>query len=80
MFPFASSPDPFTKETDMSDLPYAISSEELDIMGLKLLVHNLNTGERVIDAASVEQFFAALGGPETLTPAEAMEIMRAVCK
>lgn len=62
----------------MSALPYAISSETLIIMGLPLIVHNLNTGERVIDAQSVEVFFAALGGPETLTPAEAMAIMRAI--
>lgn len=64
----------------MSGLPYAVSTETLEIMGLKLIVHNLNTGERVIDAKSVHEFFEALGGPETLTPAEAMEIVQAVRK
>lgn len=56
--------------------PHSIACWAISIMGMDLIVHQLNTGERVVDAQSVERFFAAIGGPDTLTNEESSAIMR----
>lgn len=39
------------------DLPYATHEGVLDIGGFQLHVHQLNTGQRVIDADDLRRFF-----------------------
>lgn len=58
--------------------PRSIARSTVTVLGMDLVVHQLDTGERVIEAESVENFFAALGGPDTLTREEAETIMGAV--
>ena len=55
--------------------PHSVSRSVVSVMGMELVVHQLKTGERVVEAESVERFFAALGGPETLTGDEVAAIM-----
>ena len=57
---------------------YSVSQSTISVMGIELVVHVLNTGERVVEAESVERFFTALGGPDTLTPDEIETIMRGI--
>lgn len=58
--------------------PRSVLRSTVNVMGMELVVHQLDTGERVVEAESVERFFAALGGPETLTDEEAAAIMSSV--
>lgn len=56
----------------------SVLQSTVTVMGIDLVVHLLDNGERVVEAESVERLFDALGGPETLTPAEARAIMKAI--
>lgn len=47
------------------DLPYAVSTSTIRIFGVDLLVHHLNTGQRVIDAKSVEELFEVMSSDQT---------------
>ncbi len=60
--------------------PKSVLQSTVTVMGVDLVVHLLDNGERVVEAESVERLFAALGGPETRTAAEARAIMKAICR
>jgi len=62
----------------MSAHRHSVARSTVTVMGMELVVHQLNTGERVVEAESVERFFAALVGLDTLTKDEALTIMSAV--
>jgi hypothetical protein len=50
------------------DLPKAISTAVIDIGPLQLTVHNLDNGQRVVDAESMERFMHFLATGEALPP------------
>lgn len=53
------------------DLPYPVWSGTFMLHGVELKCHVLNTGERVIEAESMEALFSALDQPGAqLDPAE----------
>ena len=45
-----------------ADLPHSVSQSTVTIMGVELVVHQLNTGERIIEADSMNALFEAMGG------------------
>ncbi len=64
----------------MSDqLPKAIASSTLRILGVNLTVHVLDNGERVIDAGDIKRLFEAMGDLDTpMTEDEAVAIAKVV--
>jgi hypothetical protein len=52
------------------DLPQSISCSEVDILGVKVKVHQLDNGQRIIEADSMAALFEAMSGgglsPESL--------------
>lgn len=50
------------------DPPKAISTAVMEIGPLKLIVHNLDNGQRVVDAESMERFLHYLATGEALEP------------
>lgn len=57
----------------MSEIPKAIWSNSFTIMGVEVKCHVLDNGKRVIDADSVEAFFAALAS-RAMTPADNVDL------
>lgn len=47
----------------MADLPKATHTAEMSVMGIRLRVHVLDDGRRVIDAEDAHRFFAAMEDP-----------------
>ena len=64
----------------MSDqLPKAIASSTMRILGVDLTVHVLDNGERVIDAGDIERLFEAMGDSDTpLTEDEAVALAKSI--
>lgn len=56
----------------------SVKQSTVNVMGIDLVVHQLDNGQRVVEAKSVEQLFAAIGGPDSLTAEEAAHIMNSV--
>ena len=50
------------------ELPRAISTAIMEVGPLKLTVHNLDNGQRVVDAESMERFMHFLATGEALDP------------
>jgi hypothetical protein len=53
----------------VDDLPRAISTATMQVGPLKLTVHNLDNGQRVVDADSMERFMHFLATGEAIEPA-----------
>jgi hypothetical protein len=51
------------------DLPKVISTAVMEIGPLKLTVHNLDSGQRVVDAESMERWMHFVATGEALEPA-----------
>lgn len=61
------------------NIPQAIASDTLRIMGLDLTVHVLDNGQRVIDADDLARFFDALGdATEPFTEEDAVRLAKAI--
>lgn len=48
----------------MSDLPKSIATETLNVMGVDMVVHVLDDGQRVIEAESAAAWFRAMFGDD----------------
>lgn len=59
------------------DLPRAISTAVMEIGPLRMTVHNLDNGQRVIDAESMERFLHWLATGEAIEPAIEVEARNA---
>lgn len=57
------------------DTPHAVATSTVRILGVDLSVSVLNTGERVIDAESMERLFAAFEQTE-VTEADAVVLAK----
>lgn len=60
------------------DLPKSVLRNTLTIMGVELVVHQLDNGQRIIEADSVHRLFEAMAGDTPITPEDAMEFARVV--
>lgn len=60
----------------MKITPKSISSGTVEVMGVDLVVHQLDNGQRVIESESVEAFFKALESGREMTPDEADKLAR----
>ena len=49
----------------MPDLPTSIAEETMEIAGMRVKVHVLDNGQRVIDAADAEKLFQWLAAAPT---------------
>ncbi|HGE8502864.1 hypothetical protein ACYZFV_11410 [Serratia ureilytica] len=49
----------------MPDLPSSIAEETMEIAGMRVKVHVLDNGQRVIDAADAEKLFQWLAAAPT---------------
>lgn len=61
----------------MSDIPKVVSTGEIDLGGFIMHVHQLDNGQRVIDAEDVEQFFSPHNTVE-MTPEIAFKLANLV--
>lgn len=62
----------------MSDLPYSVSQSTVRIMGVDVVVHQLNTGQRIIEADSMAALFEAMETGETIDGGEAETLAKAL--
>jgi len=58
------------------NLPRSISTGEVSIMGITLRVHQLDNGQRIIEASDFERFMQALAEGTPMTQEEAQELAR----
>lgn len=50
----------------MTDIPHTVWSGSFHIFGVEVKCYTLSNGQRVIEAASVEALFEAMGDPATV--------------
>lgn len=60
----------------MAEVPHSIATNEIKIGSVTLVVHNLSNGQRVIEGASVIEFFKAMENGEVLDEADAMKVAK----
>lgn len=60
------------------ELPKAVYSSTLNIMGVELVVHVLDNGQRVIESAGVEALFEAMASGAPMSDDEAMKLAKVI--
>ena len=60
------------------ELPYSTHSATVTVMGIELTVHNLNNGQRIIEADGLERLFAAMADGVEMTPDDSMKLAKGV--
>ncbi len=60
------------------ELSQSIASNTLNIMGVDLVVHVLDNGQRIIEAEGLEALFAAMADGADLTEEDAMKFAKVV--
>lgn len=63
----------------MTDIPQSISTATMRIGSVELVVHQLDNGQRIIEADSMNALFAAMeDGTLEISPDDAMELAKVV--
>ena len=62
----------------MTDVPKSIAENRLTIMGVDLVVHVLDNGQRIIEGDGMERLFAAMADGVEITPDDAMKMAKVV--
>ena len=59
------------------ELPQSLHSSTLNILGVELVVHTLDNGQRIVEAGGLEALFKAME-TEPMTASDAAEFARAI--
>lgn len=59
-------------------IPHSISEACVTIAGVKLVVHNLSNGERIIESEGLEALFAAIENGNPLNSEDAMKMAKII--
>lgn len=58
------------------EVPQSVMTSELEIMGVTLIVHVLDNGQRIIEADGIHALFEAMAGDTPMTEDEGMKLAR----
>lgn len=59
-------------------IPQSITTSELVVMGVKLVVHVLDNGKRIIESDGMHALFDAMASGASMTKDEALSLAKAV--